>query len=93
MQRFKKILLLASNGKEMSETLERAVELSEDNQAQMTVVDGKRMDYSLNSNGCYATDLTRLLSITAKINMTAMSTLLAFIYIPPGSKHSHLSLA
>jgi hypothetical protein len=34
------------------------------------------MDYSLNLNGCYATNLTRLLSITAKINMTAMSTFL-----------------
>lgn len=39
MQRFKNILLLASNTTEMNETLERAVELAESNQAQLTVVD------------------------------------------------------
>jgi nucleotide-binding universal stress UspA family protein len=39
MQRFKNILLLASNTAEMNETLERAVELAEINQAQLTVVD------------------------------------------------------
>ncbi len=39
MQRFKNILVLASNTAEMSETLERAVELAESNQAQLTVVD------------------------------------------------------
>ena len=39
MQRFKKILLLDSNTAERSETLERAVELAENNQAQLTVVD------------------------------------------------------
>jgi len=39
MQRFKNILLLASNTAEMSESLERAVELAEINQAQLTVVD------------------------------------------------------
>jgi len=39
MQRFKNILLLASDAAEMSETLERAVELAENNQAQLTVVD------------------------------------------------------
>ncbi|MFC1680482.1 universal stress protein [Pseudomonadota bacterium] len=39
MQRFKNILLLVSNTAEMDETLERAVELAESNQAQLTVVD------------------------------------------------------
>ena len=39
MQRFKNILLLASNTAAMNETLERAVELAESNQAQLTVMD------------------------------------------------------
>lgn len=39
MQRFKHVLLLASNTAEMNETLKRAVELAESNQAQLTVVD------------------------------------------------------
>jgi len=39
MQRFKNILLLASNTAEMSETLGRAVKLAESNQAHLTVVD------------------------------------------------------
>ncbi len=39
MQRFKNILLLASNTAGMNETLERAIELAESNQAKLTVVD------------------------------------------------------
>ena len=39
MQRFHNILLLASNTMEMDETFDRAVELAENNQAQLTVVD------------------------------------------------------
>ena len=39
MQRFKNILLVASSTAEMGETLDRAVELAQDNQAQLTVVD------------------------------------------------------
>lgn len=39
MQRFRNILLLASNTMEMDETFERAVELAENNQSQLTVVD------------------------------------------------------
>ncbi|MGB5451152.1 MAG: universal stress protein [Sedimenticolaceae bacterium] len=39
MQRFKNILLVASSTAEMSETLDRAVQLAQDNQAQLTVVD------------------------------------------------------
>ena len=39
MKRLKKILLLAGNTAEANETLERAVELAQTNQAQLTVVD------------------------------------------------------